>query len=94
MKKASAVLFRTLAVSFLVIVSDTSSPPLLMFERGLVPCKNALLQAAAHGTSPEVAMLLSLSFALGDEEESDEEYIDEGDFRTFDRSVVRKAGCW
>ncbi len=29
-----------------------SSPPLLVFEPGLSPRKNALLQTAAHGTSP------------------------------------------
>ena len=60
--------------------------PLLLFDRGLAPRKNALLQAAAHGTAPEVAMLLSLSFAVGDEEESDEDdsESDEDDTRTYD----------
>ena len=69
-----------------LLLSDTSSPPLLLFDLGLVPRKNALLQAAAHGTAPEVAMLLSLSFAVGDEEESDEDdnESDEDDTRTFD----------
>ena len=68
-----------------LLLSDTSSPPLLLFDRGLVPRENALLQAAAHGTAPEVAMLLSLSFAVGDEEESDEEDNEsDEDIRTFD----------
>ena len=49
-----------------------ASPPLLLFDRALAPRKNALLQASAQGTAPEVAMLLSLSFAVGD------------DIRTFD----------
>ncbi len=48
-----------------------ASPPALLFDP-LVPRKNALLQAATHGTAPDVAMLLSLSFAVGD------------DVRTFD----------
>jgi hypothetical protein len=66
-----------------LLLSDTSSTPLLLFDRGLVPRENALLQAAAHGTAPEVAMLLSLSFAVGDDEESNEDnirtYVNEGD---------------
>jgi ankyrin repeat protein len=66
-----------------LLLSDTSSPPLLLFDRGLVPSENALFQAAAHGTAPEVAMLLSLSFAVGDEDHSDEDGSDE-DIRTFD----------
>jgi hypothetical protein len=45
----------------------SASPPLLLVDRGLAPRENALLQAAAHGTAPEVAMLLSLSFAVGDD---------------------------
>jgi hypothetical protein len=45
----------------------SASPPLLLFDRGLAPRENALLQGAAHGTAPEVAMLLSLSFAVGDD---------------------------
>jgi hypothetical protein len=66
-----------------------ASPPLLLFDPALAPRKNALFQAAAHGTAPDVAMLLSLSFAVGDEdksdeEESDEEESDDGDFRTYD----------
>jgi hypothetical protein len=69
-----------------LLLSDTSSPPLLLFDRGLVPRKNALLQAAAHGTAPEVVILLSLSFALGDEEdrEEDDHESDKNDIRTFD----------
>jgi ankyrin repeat protein len=39
-----------------------------------------LLQAAAHGTAPEVVMLLSLSFAVGD----DEDDSDKDDIRTYD----------
>jgi len=67
-----------------------ASAPLLLFDPELAPRKNALLQAAAHGTAFDVAMLLSLWFAVGDEVESDEEAesgIDEsseGDIRTFD----------
>jgi ankyrin repeat protein len=49
-----------------------SSPPLLLFHPALAPRKDALLQAAAHGTGSDVAMLLSLAFAVGD------------DIRTFD----------
>ena len=59
-------------------------PPLLLFDQALAPRKNALFQAAAHGTGSDVAMLLSLSFAVGDEDEGDEESSDEGDFRTYD----------
>jgi ankyrin repeat protein len=55
--------------------SRLQSPPLLLFDRALAPRENALLQAAEHGTAPEVAMLLSLSFAVGDEE---------GNVRTYD----------
>jgi hypothetical protein len=40
-----------------------ASPPLLLFDPELAPCKNALFQAAAHGTGSDMAMLLSLSFA-------------------------------
>jgi hypothetical protein len=66
-----------------------ASPPLLLFDPVLASRKNALFQAAAHGTAPEVAMLLSLSFAVGnedesDEEESDQEESDEGCFRIYD----------
>ena len=49
-----------------------ASPPLLLFDPALAPCKNALIQAAAHGTGSDVAMLLSLSFGDGEENESDE----------------------
>ncbi len=49
-----------------------ASPALLLFDPALACRKNALFQAAAHGTAPEVAMLLSLSFAVGNEDESDE----------------------
>jgi len=55
-----------------------ASPPALLFDP-LAPRPDALFQAATHGTAPEVAVLLNLSFAVGDEEESDEE-----DIRTFD----------
>ena len=40
-----------------------ASPPLLLFDPALAPCKNSLFQAAAHGTGSDMAMLLSLSFA-------------------------------
>jgi hypothetical protein len=53
-----------------------ASPPLLLFDRrALAPRKKALLHAAAHGTAPEVAMLLSLSFRRNES--------DEGETRTY-----------
>jgi hypothetical protein len=45
----------------------SASPPLLLFDSAMVPRKDALFQAAAHGTGSDVAMLLSLAFALGDD---------------------------
>jgi ankyrin repeat protein len=57
-----------------------ASPPLLLWDPAMAPRKNALLQAAAHGTAPEVAMLLSLSFAVG----GDEVDSDKDDIRTYD----------
>jgi len=64
-----------------------ASTPLLLFDPELHASKNALLQAAAHGTGSDVAMLLSLSFAVGDEVESYEDESDESDesdIRTYD----------
>ena len=46
---------------------------------GLAARKNALFQAVRHGIGPDVAMLLSLSFAVGDEDDSDKVESDEGD---------------
>jgi hypothetical protein len=43
--------------------------------------KHAIFQAVRHGISFDVAMLLSLSFDVGDEDESDEVESDEGDVR-------------
>jgi hypothetical protein len=40
-----------------------ASPPVLLLNQELDPRKNALFQAAAHGTGFDMAMLLSLSFA-------------------------------
>jgi hypothetical protein len=37
-----------------------------LFDPELVPREDALFQAAAHGTGSDVAMLLSLSFAVGE----------------------------
>jgi hypothetical protein len=71
--------------SFSNLGSVLASPPLLLFDPTLAPRKNALFQAAAHGTGSDVAMLLSLSFAVGEEKESDEESEGpEGDIRTYD----------
>ena len=56
-----------------------ASPPLLLFDRNLVPRENTLLQSVTHGTAPEVTILLSLSFTIGDDNESDED-----DIRTYD----------
>jgi hypothetical protein len=65
-----------------------ASTPLLLFDPELPARKNALLQAAAHGTASDVAMLLRLSFAVGDcysdEVESYEDESDESDMRTYD----------
>ena len=61
-----------------------ASTPLLLFDPELAARKNALFQAAAHGTGSDVAMLLTLSYAVGYENESDEDESDEGDIRTFD----------
>jgi hypothetical protein len=52
--------------SFSNLGSLLLSPPVLLCDPALAPHENALFQAAAHGTAPEVAMLLSLSFAVGD----------------------------
>ena len=45
---------------------------LLLLEPELVPCKNrrnnALLQAVTHGSLLDVALLLTVSFALGDDD--------------------------
>jgi ankyrin repeat protein len=60
-----------------------ASTPLLLFSE-LAARKNALFQAAAHGTGSDVVMLLSLSFAVDDEDESDEGESDEDDIRTYD----------
>jgi ankyrin repeat protein len=60
-----------------------ASTPLLLFDPELAPRKNALFQAAAHGTGSDVAMLLSLSFAVEN---------DEGDIRTFDVNDEDKEG--
>jgi hypothetical protein len=49
--------------SFSNLGSLLQSTPLLLFDPALAPRKNALFQAAAHGTGSDVAMLLSLSFA-------------------------------
>jgi hypothetical protein len=72
-----------------------ASRPLLLLEPELVPCKNrrnnALLQAVTHGSLLDVALLLTVSFALGDDDSAsdktydlDEEKRDEGDVRTYD----------
>jgi hypothetical protein len=52
-----------------------ATPLALMWDQQALR-KNALFQAAAHGTAPEVAMLLSLSFPVGDEDKSDDEVDD------------------
>ena len=41
-----------------------------MFDPAMSPLKNALFQAAAHGTAPEVDMLVSPSFDVGDKGEN------------------------
>ena len=64
-----------------------ASPPLLLFDPALAPRNNALCQAAAHGTAPEVAMLLSLSFAIGEDYESDDD-----DIRTYDLNEKDSEG--
>ena len=46
-----------------------------------------LFQAAAHDTVPEVAMLLSLSFAIGEDDESDDD-----DIRTYDLNEKDSEG--
>ena len=61
-----------------------ASTPLLLFDPEWAPYKDALFQAAEHGTGSDVAMLLTLSYAVGYENESDEDESDEGDIRTFD----------
>jgi hypothetical protein len=67
-----------------------ASRPLLLLEPELVPCKNrrnnALFQVVTHGFLLDVAFLLTVSFALGDDDsvsdktyDLDEEKRDEGD---------------
>ena len=75
------------------------APPLLLYDPELAPRKNALFQAAAHGTGSDVAMLLSLSFAVGDEDdgdedESDEDESDEGKMRTYDVNEEYSRGVF
>jgi hypothetical protein len=50
-----------------------ASTPLLLFDPQLDPGNDALVQATAHGTGSDVAMLLTLSFAGGQGNASDED---------------------
>jgi hypothetical protein len=77
--------------SFSNLGSVLTSPPLLLFDPALVPRKNALFQAAAHGTGSDVAMLLSLSFAVGDKDLSDERRVD-SEIRTYDANEKDSQG--
>ncbi len=61
-----------------------ASTPLLLFDPELAARKNALFQAAAHGTDSDVAMLLSLSFTVAEEYQSDEYKSDQGDIRSYE----------
>ena len=63
--------------SFSNLGSLLASPSLLLHDPELAPRKNALFQAAPHGTGIDVALLLSFSFAVGDEDDSDEDESDE-----------------
>jgi hypothetical protein len=74
-----------------------ASTPFRLCDSSLAPRKNALFQAAAHGTGSDVAMLLSLSFAVGDvdesdEDEGDENARDEGGIRTYDMNEEDSHG--
>ena len=50
----------------------------------LGPHKNTVFQSATHGTGSAVTMLMCLSFAGGDKNESDSDESDEGDIRIND----------
>jgi hypothetical protein len=73
-----------------------ASTPLLLFDPELAARKNALFQAAAHGTGSDVAMLLILSFAVVDEtipgDWYDDDEIYEGDTRTYDVNAKDSQG--
>jgi hypothetical protein len=69
--------------SFSNLDSVLASPPLLLFDPALAPCKNALFQATAHGTDSDVVILLSLSFVVGDKDLGDERRVD-SEIRTYD----------
>jgi hypothetical protein len=60
-----------------------ASTPLLLFDPELAARKNALFQAAAHGTGSDVAMLLSFAFA------SDEGNI-KGNVKSPDQGFLRE----
>jgi hypothetical protein len=61
-----------------------ASTPLLLFDPELAARKNALFQAAAHGTGSDVAMLLSLSFPVAEEADNDDDESAQGHIRTYD----------
>jgi ankyrin repeat protein len=61
-----------------------ASTPLLLFDPELAARKNALFQAAAHGTGSDVAMLLSLSFTVAEEADNDDDESAQGHIRTYD----------
>jgi hypothetical protein len=74
-----------------------ASTPLLLFDPELAARKNALFQAAAHGTGSDVVMLLILSFAVFDETipgswYGDDESFEEGDTRTYDVNAKDSQG--
>ncbi len=70
-----AMRFRTLAVS-------CQAPPSCRLIKRLLPAKMRCFRAP-HGTCSDVAMLLSLSFSVGHEDESDEDEGDESDIKTY-----------
>jgi hypothetical protein len=81
-------------VLFVFKPTDTSKPPLrlhaspklLLFDPTGSPQKYGvyMFQGATHGTGSAVTMMLCLSFAGGDKNESDSDESDEGDIRIND----------
>ena len=60
------------------------------YFEGLTARTNALFQAVRHGIGPDMTMLLSLSFAVGDEDESDNFESDEVKFTSGLMTCMRR----
>ncbi len=63
------------------LASVLVNPPLILFDAVLAPRQNTLFQTFVYDTGSDVVMLLSLSFAVDDEDQIDERRFD---FRAYD----------